>query len=96
MGCDTLLERQLRLFGDIARKGNDDPLREAVFEEGTVLVRKTEGARKRGRPRQKWADIVHAHAVDAAGGAEALQDKLADQVKWRTAVKHYIERRRRQ
>ena len=58
----------------------------------TVLVRKTDGARKRGRPREKCADIVNAHA----GGAEALQDKLADQVKWRTAVKHYFERRRRQ
>ena len=63
----TLHERQLLLFGEIARKTAGDPIRAAVFEDGSTALRKLSGVRRRGRPRQKWAEVVHGLRACACG-----------------------------
>ena len=85
----VLLERQLRLYGDVARKGSDDPLRAAVFEDGVAVLRSVPGARKQGRPRNTWATVVHNHALAAAGGHEPLQQTVMEPTMWTAAVRRY-------
>ena len=85
----TLLERQLRLFGEVASKDDEDPMRACVFEPHTVQPRKCPGIRKRGRPRQTWAKMVHAHAL-AAAGPQDLEVLARDRLAWRAAGRKYV------
>ena len=75
-GCkplsSILLERQLVLFADIARRPFADPLRKCVFEGSSMLLRSQSGRRKQGRPRNTWATSVCQEAVAAAGGRAQL------------------------
>ena len=87
-----LLERQLRLFGDVFRKRAGDPLRAAVFDDGSASLRQTPGARRQGHPRQNWAICVRKHALAAAGGEGHLQAVMRDKVRWDGAVRHYCSR----
>jgi len=87
----TLLGKQLRLFGDVARKQSGDPMRTAIFDDDDdICLRQTPGARRRGRPRQKWASFVHGHAVLAAGSEALLRDSLLDQSRWVSKVQRYL------
>ena len=73
---DILLQQQLSCFGRIARMPDDAPIRQVLFEPGTLQLRSA-GARKRGRPRITWAGAVRQHAVNAAGGELELQQKCS-------------------
>jgi hypothetical protein len=66
-------------------------VRRAIFEDGSVDLRQTPGVKRRGRPRQKWANFVHGHAVAAAGGEGRLQESLLDQAAWAIATRHYLK-----
>ena len=85
----TLLERQLRLFGKMACKGDGDPMRACVFEPHTVQPRTCMGIRQQGRPRQTWAKKVHAHAL-AVAGVQDFEALVRDRLAWRAAVRKYI------
>lgn len=87
----TLLARQLHLFGDIARKAVGDPMRAAVFADGSVSLRTTPGVKRRGRPRQAWANYVHGHAVAAAGGEALLEERMRDRARWASTVWRYLQ-----
>ena len=66
-------------------------MRRAIFEDGSVHLRHTPGVRRRGRPRQKWANFVHGHAVAAVGGIGRLQESLLDQGAWTRTTQHYLK-----
>ena len=89
----TLRERQLKLFGELARKGDTSLLRQVVFQPGTLEARRWPGLRRQGRPRQAWATSVRAHAVAAAGCEEQLaillQNTPEAQRRWAAAVRRY-------
>ena len=73
----VLLQRQLCLFGQIARCAGGHPLRDAIFApppsssspspspgpSPPCILKKPPGVRKRGRPRQTWAGEVGRHAA---------------------------------
>eukprot|EP00959_Pyramimonas_sp_CCMP1952_P457049 9474222-Pyramimonas_sp.AAC.1 len=76
----SLLERQLKLYGKLARCGPRSLPRAMVFEcgEGSdVLPRRWMAPRCRGRPRVQWTNYMHAKALVVAGGStDALQALL--------------------
>ena len=55
------------------RMPDEAAIRRVVFETGTLQL-KSEGPRRRGRPRISWAGAVRKHEVTAAGGEQHLQD----------------------
>ena len=77
------------MFGDLARRAAEDPMRAAVFEEGAAVLRKWPGVRRQGRPRSTWAKVVHSHALAAAGGHEPLQQKMMEPATWKATVRRY-------
>ena len=73
-----LLQQQLLYFGEVARRPNGHILRDMIFEAGSVKPIRVCGRRRRGRPRNTWADKVFAEAVQAAGGDVHLNSFLAN------------------
>ncbi len=74
----TLLQRQLRLLAHVARKPDDDPVRQCVFEPSSAKLKPFGGKRCRGRPRLTWPNVVHRHAIAIAGDSDNLKHLLAD------------------
>ena len=74
----TLLNHQLQLYGDIARKPDGDPIREAVLTTSTVRPRQHEGHRRVGRARHQWNNEVFREALRVAGNTTVLSEMLAD------------------
>ena len=89
----TLLQRQLKLFGEVTRRDDNDPARVSIFEPGQTKPRRWPGVRRQGRLRQHWADTIHAHAVAAAGGQEALDRAVSCRTDWCAAVGRYCVNR---
>ncbi|CAK0791379.1 unnamed protein product [Prorocentrum cordatum] len=56
---DLLSPRQLILFGDIARKGNDHPVSQVVFQPSPSDLTQQPGRRKRGVPPQVWVSELY-------------------------------------
>ena len=88
---DLLLQRQLVLFGEIARKADDHPVRKAVFQPSSSELAQAPGRRKRGRPRQAWATELSKHAKqvcrDYGWSFSNLGTFLAEA--WKAAVRKY-------
>ena len=87
-----LREKQLKLFGKIARQGDNSLLRQAVFETGTCSIKRLPGTRRRGRPRQTWAAGVAAQAEAAAGqqpSSDLLQNTPSAEKSWKVTVRRY-------
>ena len=55
---DCLTRRQMVFMGQLARRPGTDPVRASVFEPDSLVVRRAEGPRKRGRPRQTRGKLV--------------------------------------
>ena len=87
-----LLEQQLFLLGNLAARDSGDPVRDSIFQPGS-LVQRDLGRLKRGRPRRTWAEVVCKAALEVAGTSEQLSSLLAPtssaQRAWRSAVKRY-------
>ena len=58
-----ILIRQLKFFGSLARRSNDDLLRSFIFHPDSHVV-KIPLDRPRGRPRLTWKATMHKHACD--------------------------------
>ena len=89
-----MLQRQLVLLAHVARKGDDDPLRNMVFKPSSVELRAFPGKRKRGRPRLNWPTEVYKHAVKACElNGLSLEDIARDDVlsanAWKRAAQLY-------
>ena len=90
----TLLARQLALFGRIALLEDSSPLRQALFQSGSLNLIQAQKPRRRGRPRQSWPGMVREHAVQAANGEAGLTAVLASKCRtrtsqWRRVVSQY-------
>jgi len=87
----TLLARQLRLYGRVARLPGDSLQRLACLTAGGVEPASWKGKRSRGRPRQAWAPEVYQHAVKAAGGVGEVQRAMCEsEAAWADTVRRYI------
>ena len=90
----VLLQRQLTLLAQVARKGDDDPLRSIVLKPSSVELRDLPAKRKRGRPRLTWASEVYKHAVKVCQTSHfpindiRRNDPLSAQA-WKRAAQHY-------
>ena len=88
-----LLERQLLLMGDYARRSDQDVMRRSILKAGTAEPNLAQGSRKRGRPRKLWASTVFHHAMQAAGSHENLQilwqDDSSAIAGCKSCVRHY-------
>lgn len=73
---DTLLKRQLRLFGHIALQPPGDPLRALLFVDDGLNFGLLDRPRRRGRPAQYWPETARQHAVAAANGFDNLKNLL--------------------
>ena len=64
---NKLLQRQLLLFGRVARQPSTSLLRQLTFEPGSLQPKRWNYKRKVGRPRLQWTSCVHSRAREAAG-----------------------------
>ena len=82
-----ILSRQLKFFGSLARRRDDDPARLLLFRPGTVhLVEPSH--RRQGRPRKSWKYETSKHAALVAG-PQPLNSVIQDEVVWKQAVDKY-------
>ena len=92
---NALLRRQLLFLGHVARKPGDDPVRLTVFRPFSHDLALSTFRRRRGRPRKTWCSEIHAHAVRAARGEEALaylwQDSVQSIAAWHATVTRYCD-----
>ena len=86
-----LLQRQLLLYGDIARRPESDPLRRQIFEANSTITKIFRGPRPKGRPRHTWANELTKAARAVAGSEISLRNFLKRTAQasaaWRAAVK---------
>ena len=90
----TLLQRQLKYYGKLARDRPGALPRQMVFEEGrtyNILPRKWNISRKQGRPRLQWTHYMHARALSLEGDSpDRLQSLLrGPPASWEAAVARY-------
>ena len=71
---NTLLKSQLVLFGNIAMRSNEDPMRQSTFKPNSLQPASCLH-RKRGRPRLAWQSVMYAHASSVLG-TEGLSQLL--------------------
>lgn len=64
----TVLYRQMMLFGRIAALPNDSRIRQVTFRPGTCTPATTSHTRRQGRPRMRWQTVLYAHALKPVGG----------------------------
>ena len=71
----ALMERQLLWMGKLAARSDCDPLRQTIFHCGPrrMELKGPEGRKKRGRPKQNWAQHVYRKAVEVAGNDVRLR-----------------------
>ena len=55
---EKIMEQKMKYVRKIAEREPDDPVRKCIFEAGSTLLKRTETARKRGRPRETWIDDI--------------------------------------
>ena len=78
-----LLQTQMVLFGDLASRPDNDPVRCSIFSPGTREAAARKGLRRRGRPRTSWFEMVNQHC-------EHLQTNNESRAAWLKAVQSHI------
>ena len=88
-----LLERQLGLYGKLARDSAESLPRRMVFEDiqpTSCLPRNWKSPRARGRPRLQWTTYLYAEALAVAGNdPDTLQSLLQNPSEWHAAVRQH-------
>jgi len=82
-----LFQRQLCLFGRIARLPDEHMIRQLVFDPGSTNISQLE-FRKRGRPRHTWAAEVSKLALQAVQGKDMLTI-IRNKDSWERLVKQF-------
>ena len=85
-----LLKHQLLLFGKVARKTNDDPLRKLTFCEGSLSPATSRFIRRVGRPRHEWAGQLLQVAFKVVGDRR-LEEVVYSEESWTSIVNKYIK-----
>ena len=86
-----LLQRQLYLFGKIARMPDKSIMRSCVFSEQTIDLIKNE-KRRQGRPRNTWAEELHKRSQCISNRADiSLKNIILDAKSWQHHVHQYID-----
>ena len=85
----VLEERQVLLYGRVARQDAAHPMRIATFAPGGVAPAVDRYVRKVGRPRSNWTTEVGKIALSIAGSLQQLDTLLFDDRAWRFAVDTY-------
>eukprot|EP00959_Pyramimonas_sp_CCMP1952_P423986 8880907-Pyramimonas_sp.AAC.1 len=57
----------MTFFGQLARRAGKYPVRQSVFEPGSLTFKQPTGPRERGRPRQTLGRMVMKSCSDVAG-----------------------------
>ena len=79
----VLLQRQLILYGKLARMPEGAVQRQTLFDSSSNMAPKNYvGKRRRGRPRQMWGACVYQHAVKAAGSETDLANAVGNISYW--------------
>ena len=78
---NLLLEQQLLVFGNIYRRPSHDVLRQAIFEEHSVVLQVHAKNRRRGRPKLAWATEVEKMALQVT--SDTLSTSMADAACWK-------------
>ena len=86
---NILLQRQLLLYGEIARSPDDDVVRQTVFHENGIQI-KDVLHRRRGRPRKTWNQEVNRMAMQCSEGLN-LQTVVMDKDEWKRRVKSFCK-----
>ena len=69
------------------------PLRDSVFVPGMIDLCDLDGSRRRGRPRNTWADQLEKLAAEAVGNERDLSRVLlhdSDRAAWHKVVNDFI------
>ena len=66
--------------------------RHMLLQAGNHLPKGWHGRRRRGRPRQEWAQSVFDHVVRVAGTAAEVAALIANAGHWRQAVLTYCDK----
>jgi len=88
-----LQERQLLLYGRVARQPNDDIMRQHTFCPGSVQPATNRYVRKLGRPRLDWASEV-GRMASIVVGARRLVEKCVLSRDWNETVHTYYQQLR--
>ncbi len=86
---NLLLEQQLLYFGKIARMPNDAPIRQLIFENDSIRLKRNLGRRRRGRPRLSWSHEVYRHLGLAVGDINDIQYCIYNIEEWRGKIRLY-------
>ena len=85
----VLLERQLKFFGTLARRRDDDVMKQSVLDvTASVLKPKTAtGIKRCGRHKISWPKgVYHAAASVASETGRTLSSMLLNKIAWEQAV----------
>ena len=85
-----LQKQQLLLYGKVARQSDDNPMRAATFDGGSLRPAVDVYVRRVGRPRAAWATEVGKLAMRAAGGMRKLDESIVNDIAWRGVVEAFI------
>ena len=83
----TLLERQLMLFGHVARAPQNSILYRMLFDDNQFNLR--ELPLKRGRPKDTWARKLKQASIQCCGSVQQFASMVKDPIAWKATVRHF-------
>ena len=84
-----LLCQQLLLYGKVARAADTEITRAATFCPGSLRPATDRYVRKRGRPRNEWATMLHQEALKMTGGRSQLDQAIHSALQWDESVRKH-------
>ena len=86
-----LLEQQLKFFGNLYRRHDEDISRCLIFTPASSDLAVSEFKRRRGRPRLQWARELHKHCeqIAASEPPNSVEATLQSRLRWESAVRTY-------